>query len=101
MEQRWNRTASELGNHEMEEKIEAILASRWPPDRFPYHIDVVGRAQTTAMKIQVWNMKDVNVTEIAYPEDFSEDPDGAAIAAVMSKMDNGTAMAAITFKSAI
>jgi hypothetical protein len=68
---RWSRSASLLGNRDLERSIQQELTIRFPQATIPVHIDVVGSQGNTWAMVQINDFEtgiDEKVTAI--PEDF-------------------------------
>jgi hypothetical protein len=76
----WNRSASLLGNKALESSIPLELTRRFPPERVPVNIDVVGTQENSWAMIQVTDFAGIEVFEKAIPEDFNFDKRTAILA---------------------
>jgi hypothetical protein len=67
----WNRSASLLGDGELEEGIQQDLIRRFPPNDYPVNIDVSGGHAQTYATVRITNVDArIDETEKAIPENF-------------------------------
>jgi hypothetical protein len=67
----WNRTATSLGDKELEVALlQQVLIRHYPPSTYPVNIDVVGQQSATHALVTVRNFaKGIDESETAVPED--------------------------------
>jgi hypothetical protein len=70
-----------LGSKALEDQIQRELVSRFPPNRYPVNIDVVGGQNTYAV-VQINDFNGIDEMEKAIPEDYLER--GGMMAAVIA-----------------
>jgi hypothetical protein len=55
---------------DLAEYLQAEVKRRWPEERFPFHIEVIGDAISRRMEVRVWNRDGVDVVMHASPDAF-------------------------------
>jgi hypothetical protein len=78
----WNRNVF-LSSHDLQERLRAEIARRWPEAQYPFHIQVIAEDTTSTVEVRVWSDDGIHIFEEALPESFSasreNDPTIAAV----------------------